>query len=59
MNANDLKIRAGSTHLDFGGTIHKVTGGYYHGKYEYYKYDYDVAVLRVCTDWDIAIDILN
>jgi len=57
MNANGLKIRAGSTQFSSGGTIHNVTGGFYHGKFDYYSYDNDVAVLRVCTDWDIAIDI--
>jgi len=57
MNANGLIIRAGSTHLESGGTIHSVTGGFYHGSYDYYSYDNDVAVLRVRTDWNIAIDI--
>jgi len=35
-----------------------VTGGFYHGNYQY-NYDYDVAVLRVSTDFDIAVDILD
>jgi len=35
-----------------------VTGGFYHGSYEQHNKDYDVAVLRVCTDFDIAIDNL-
>jgi hypothetical protein len=56
MHANRLTIRAGSTHSELGGKIHKVTGGFYHGNYEY-NYDYDVAVLRVCTNCNIAIKI--
>jgi hypothetical protein len=57
MKANSLTIRAGSKYHGFGGTIHSVTGGFYHGSYDLYNNDYDVAVLRVCTDCDIAIDI--
>jgi hypothetical protein len=33
-----------------------VTGGYYHLKFDYYPGDYDMAVLVVCTDCDIATD---
>ena len=58
MNANSLTIRAGSSHHGFGGTIHSVTGGFYHGSYDLFNHDYDVAVLRVCTDFDTAIDTL-
>jgi hypothetical protein len=36
-----------------------VTGGFYHGSYITNSLDYNVAVLRVCADWDIAIDILG
>jgi hypothetical protein len=57
MQTSYLTIRAGSTHHGFGGTIHSVTGGFYHGSYDMYNYDYDVAVLKVCTDCDITIDI--
>jgi len=57
MNAKDLTIRVGSTHHADGGTVHQVTGGFYHGSYEDYNIDYDVAVLRVCPDFDIPIDI--
>jgi len=57
MNVNTLTVRAGSTHHDSGGTVHNVTGGFYHGGFQFYNHDYDVAVLRVCTDLDIAIDI--
>jgi hypothetical protein len=59
MQANYLSVRAGSTHHEFGGTIHQVTGGFYHGSYNEDFYDYDVAVLRVSTDFDIPIDILE
>ena len=57
MNAKDLTIRAGSKHYDAGGTVHQVTGGFYHGDYDDENIDYDVAVLRVCTDLDIPLDI--
>jgi hypothetical protein len=56
MSSYYLKVRAGSTYHDWGGTIHYVTGGMYHSSYGY-NYDYDVAVLRVCTNCDIALDI--
>jgi len=58
MHANYLTVRAGSTHHEFDGTIHYVTGGFYHGNYNDFNRDYDVAVLRVCTDFDNPIDIL-
>ena len=57
MNATDLTIRAGSKHHDDGGTVHQVTGGFYHGDYNDSDIDYDVAVLRVCTDLYIRINI--
>jgi hypothetical protein len=57
MNAKDLTITAGPTNLCSGGIVHQVTGGFYHGDYEDYNIDYDVAVLRVCPDFDIPIDI--
>ena len=58
MNTKYLTVRAGSTHHEFGGTIHFVTGGFYHGRYNQNFYNnYDVAVLRVCTDMDSGIDI--
>jgi hypothetical protein len=59
MKYNDITVRAGSTYHNFGGKIHHVTGGFYHGWYDPISYDYDVAVLRVCTDFDIPIDISN
>ena len=51
MKSNYLSVRAGSTRYEVGGTIHSVTGGFYDGSYNqsYYK-EYDVAVLRVCTN---------
>jgi hypothetical protein len=57
LKAEDLTIRAGSTNLCSGGIVHQVTGGFYHGSYEDYNTDYDVAILRVCPDFDIQIDI--
>jgi hypothetical protein len=59
INAKELTIRAGSTYHEVGGTIHSVTGGFYHESYNSSNNDYDVAVLRVCTDFDITIDILK
>ena len=57
MHANSLTIRAGSAHHNFGGIIHSVKGGFYHGSYDEDNNNNDVAVLRVCTDFDITIDI--
>jgi hypothetical protein len=58
MEPDDLTVRVGSTYHEFGGTIHSVTGGFYHENYdENNNYDYDVAVLRVCTDLDIGMYI--
>ena len=58
MKAEYLTVRVGSTFLGSGGTVHNVTGGYYHGSYNNQSYNgYDVAILRVCTDFDIPIDI--
>jgi len=34
-----------------------VSGGFYHANYDSYNNDYNVAVLQVCTDFDIPIDI--
>jgi len=59
MHPEYLTVRAGSTHHDFGGTIHSVKGGFYHGSYDEDTHDNDVAVLRVCTDFDFAIDTSN
>jgi len=51
MNANSLTVQVGSTFYDFGGTTNYVTGVFYHRNYsQFSNMDYDVAVLRVCTD---------
>ena len=57
MNATDLTVRAGSTYHQSGGINHSVKGGFYHGSFNHNTNDYDVAVLFVCTDFDIPIDI--
>jgi len=58
MKAEYLTVRVGSIYHQNGGTVHNVTGGYYHGSYNNQIYnDYDVAVLRVCTNFDIPIHI--
>jgi len=49
-----LRVRAGSALYATGGTVHHVTGGFYHGSYDESNHDYNVAVLRVCIDFDIA-----
>ena len=56
-SSSSLAVRAGSRYYSCCGTTHNVIGGFYHGRYDQYNYDYDVAVLRVCSDFDIAIDI--
>ena len=53
MKDNYLTVRVGSRHHEIGGIIHDVTGGFYHGKFKENPRDYDVAVLRVCTDFDM------
>jgi len=57
MNSEDLTILAVSTNHDSGETVHKVTGGFYHGSYKHDNIDYDVAVLRGYADLDIRTDI--
>jgi hypothetical protein len=52
-------VRAGSRYYEWGGSLHFVTGGFFHENYDSFNRDYDVAVLRVCTDCDIAKDISN
>ena len=59
MNANAIRVRAGSVLHYSGGTVHKVIGGHYHSSYSPETLDYDVAVLQVCTDFDIPIDSAN
>jgi hypothetical protein len=54
-----LTVRAGSEYHDDGGTIHNVTGGFYHESFNLSNADYDVAVLKVCIDFDIPTDSAN
>jgi hypothetical protein len=55
MDVKYLTVRAGSPYHAFGGFTHSVLGGYYHMNYDQYNGDYDIAVLRVCTDFDIPV----
>ena len=57
MIAEHLKVRSCSTNFASGGTIHNVIGGFYHEWFNEDTIDYDVAVLRVCTDFNMALDI--
>jgi hypothetical protein len=36
--------------------VQNVIGGYYHGSYDPNTVDYDVAILQVCTEFNMAID---
>jgi len=56
VSANYLTVRTCSTYYASGGTIHNVTGGYYHGSYNSNTSDYDVAVLKVCTELNMPVD---
>jgi len=47
VSAASLTVRTCSTYHAFDGTIHNVTGGYYHENYSPITIDYDVAVLQV------------
>jgi hypothetical protein len=58
-NTRFLTVRAGSDSYYSGGTKHNITGGFYHGLYNVDSYDYDVAVLKVCIDFDIPTDSAN
>ena len=44
----DLKLRAGSSRHDRGGTVHQVTQVIPHHLYEPGEHDYDIALLKVC-----------
>jgi hypothetical protein len=58
MTADSLSIRAGTVWNDWLGNIHNVSAGFYHSSYNQSGYnEYDVAILKVCTDFDIPIDI--
>ena len=56
-NANSLTVRSCSTNHASGGTIHNVIGGFYHEWYNEKTIDYDVAVLWVCIEFNMAIYI--
>ena len=43
-----LKLRAGSSRNDAGGTLHGVTQVIPHHLYDSDLYDYDIALLKVC-----------
>jgi hypothetical protein len=58
-NSYILTVRAGSEFHDGGGTIHRIKGGFYHELFNVYNFDYDVAVLKVCIDFDIPTDSAN
>jgi len=49
-----LKVRVCSTNHASGGTVHNVIGGVYHELYNKDTIDYDVAILRVCSDFNMA-----
>jgi len=44
----DLKLRAGSSRHDTGGTVHGVAQVTPHHLYDPDVYDYDIALLKVC-----------
>jgi hypothetical protein len=43
-------VRAGSSNANEGGTVHRVTKIIPHEKFNEEKKDYDIALLKVCTD---------
>ena len=56
LNTNYLTVRAGSIYYDYGGQTQSVAQVIIHELYNQYNFnDYDVAVLRVCTDLDIVM----
>jgi hypothetical protein len=48
LDPEDLKLRAGSSRHDAGGTVHGVTQVIVHHLYDPEVYDYDIALLKVC-----------
>jgi len=56
VSANYLTVRACSTYHASGGTVHNVIGVYYHGSYNSNTADYEVAILQVCTEFNMSID---
>ena len=59
MNASSITVRAGSVYHYSGGTVHQVIRVNYHSSYNRETNDYDVAVLKVCIDFDFPIDSAN
>jgi hypothetical protein len=55
VSPNYLTVRTCSTTHASGGTVHNVIGGYYHGSYDPNTVDYDVAVLQVCTEFNMPL----
>jgi hypothetical protein len=47
ISASYVQIRAGSSNLGFGGSLHQATHIIKHERYYYDYNDYDVAVVRV------------
>jgi hypothetical protein len=56
IDINYTTVRAGSTNYMIGGSLHRAIGLYVHPLYNINPMDYDVAVLVVCTDFDIPVD---
>jgi hypothetical protein len=49
-DVDSLTVRSCSTNFSSGGTLHNVAEYTYHESFNLTTFDYDVAVLRVCTD---------
>jgi len=45
--ASDMQFRAGSSIVEFGGTLHAVDQIIVHPLFDYYNWDFDVAVAKV------------
>jgi len=56
VSSNYLTVRTCSTYHDNGGTVYNVTGILVHGSYDPFLLDYDVAVLKVCIEFNMPID---
>jgi hypothetical protein len=59
MDDKRFTVRAGSPLHASGGSTHSVKGGYVHMMFDPNNGDYDVAVVRVRTDFDIPTDSAN
>ena len=51
-------VRAGSSNPHEGGTVHTVTKIIPHEKFNGDKKDYDIALLKVCTDFTYQLATL-